>query len=121
MLAKSAIAVRGPGNGVGAGLVQAQPAVQMALDFRPAAAQAQAAPHAGPQTTAWTTTPLVAPVSHALAAIASDPTAAGDFFAQVETGGLDAAYQPETQGMFALVQNATADVVLLDPSLAHHG
>ncbi len=121
MLARSGVPVAGPANGTGAGLIQADAAVQMALDARPATgALAQAAPYAGPQTTAWSTTPAVSPVQQAVAAIALDPTAQGDFFAHVETGGLDVGYQPEAVGMYALVQNAQADVALIDPALLQH-
>ncbi len=122
MLARSGVPVVGPANGVGAGLIQADGAVRLALDARPAGdVVPQAAPYAGPQTTAWTTAPLVTPVQRAVAAVAADPTAQGDFLAQVEAGGLDAFYQPEVKGVFALVQNAQSDVVLIDPGWAPHG
>ena len=122
MLARSATKVIGPANGIGTGLIQAHSAVAQAIAALPTTTTPPIVSlgPSGPQTSHWEIAPEITPVQAAIAAIAADPTAAGDFFTQLETGAIAEHFQPETGGVFALVQNAYADVALIDPAWAVH-
>jgi len=111
MLDASAVKVGGPTNGTGAGLIQAPSAVRQALAA--GSGLAHAAFVAGPAATAYAHAAGPVPMHAALAALQGDPTAAADFYAQVDTTALDAIWQPQPVGAFAMVQNTSADVSVL--------
>ena len=126
ILAKSAIKVTGAAGGIGAGFIQAAPAVQLAVATPIAAgtrsaggavnaALADSGAASGPQTSAWTTLPLVTPVAAALAAIATDPTAAVNFFVQIDPISLATDVHAETGAVFALTHHIGADVLAVLP------
>ena len=110
LLATSAIPVTGPAGGVGAGLIQAPGAVQQALAAGTRALRIAAS---GPGITGTASAAGPIPMRGALAALAGDPTAQADFVTHIDPGALDATWQDQPVGAFAMLHNANADVSVL--------
>ncbi len=119
MLGASAVTVSGAAGGVGAGLVQANTAVALALAAKSAvAAPVMLVSAIDPVTAPGSLLPRANFVSSAVAAVAQDASAQADFFVQIMPGTPMADIQATSSTAFALSHNLFGVVV---PVLADSG
>jgi subtilisin family serine protease len=122
MLEASAVAVKGPAGGTGAGLIQATTAVQLALAAKAATSArpggAVTAAVAG-TTTAWSTV-AAEPVKQAIAALAGGRSGAADFALRIDPAAVAPAWQNTTATAFAAVYTGHGAEVYAVPDPPAH-